>query len=67
MVETEKLKTIINDSGMTIVAIAKKCDISRETLYRKISGRSEFTASEIIKLTDTLSLSKEERDDIFLS
>lgn len=67
MVETEKLKTIISNSGMTIVAIAKKCDISRETLYRKISGRSEFTASEIIRLTDTLSLSKEERDDIFLS
>lgn len=67
MVEVEKLKNIIDESGMTMVAIARKCNISRETLYRKVSGYSEFTASEIVRLTDILNLSKRERDDIFLS
>lgn len=67
MIEVEKLKEIIDESGMTMVAIARKCNMSRETLYRKISGRSEFTASEIIRLTGVLDLSKRERDEIFLS
>lgn len=52
---------------MTMVAVAKKSGILRETLYNRLNGIGDFTASEIVSLTITLNLSKEERDKIFLS
>lgn len=55
----------ISDSGMTMVAIAQKSGITRETLYNKLKGHGEFKASEIIGLTRTLRLSTEDRDVIF--
>ena len=66
MVNIEKLKTIIDDSGMTMVAISKKSGIKRETLYNRLIGVGEFTASEIVGITNALRLTKAERDDIFL-
>lgn len=66
MVNIEKLKTIIDDSGMTMVAISRKSGIKRETLYNRLAGTGEFTASEIVGLTKTLRLSRAERDEIFL-
>lgn len=61
------LKEKMHESGMTMVSIAKKAGISRETLYNRLNGRREFTASEIIALSEVLNLSKKERDDIFLT
>ncbi len=67
MTDTIKLKQAIKDSGMTIVAIAEKAGILRETLYNKINGESEFKASEISALSKVLNLSNEERDAIFFA
>lgn len=67
MVDTERLKVIIKDSGMTMSAVADKSGIVRETLYNRLKGIGEFTASEITGLTQTLHLSRNDRDDIFLS
>lgn len=67
MTDFELLREKIADSGMTIIAIAKKSGIKRETLYNKMSGKSEFNASEISSLTKTLRLSAEERDAIFFA
>ena len=61
------LKEKISNSGMTITAISDRMGIQRHTLYNKISGKNEFTASEIVILTDLLHLNKAERDEIFLS
>lgn len=66
MVNTDKLKDVIKESGMSMTAIAIKSGIVRETLYNRLNGIGEFTASEIIGLTQALSLSRSERDDIFL-
>mgnify|MGYP005784646711 FL=1 len=66
MVDINALKEKIKDSGMTITAISKKSGILRETLYNRINGIGEFTASEIVGLTQALHLSKSERDQIFL-
>ncbi len=66
MVNTDKLKSVIKDSGMSMTAIAVKSGIVRETLYNRLNGIGEFTASEIIGLTQALSLSRNERDEIFL-
>lgn len=66
MVNINLLKNKIQDSGMTITAISKKSGILRETLYNRLNGRGEFTASEIVSLTQVLNLSRVERDQIFL-
>ena len=50
---------------MTMVAIAQKSGITRETLYNKLKGQGEFKASEIVGLTKALRLSTEARDAIF--
>lgn len=71
MANVKLLKEKIYDSGMTIVAIAKKSGIERATLYKKITDdeekRTEFTATEIVNLSNVLRLTKAERDKIFLS
>lgn len=65
MVNTRLLEETIHNSGMTMVAIAEKTGILRETLYNKLRGTSEFKASEISNLSKVLRLSAEERDNIF--
>lgn len=67
MPNIEKLKNKISDSGMTVVSISSKAGMLRETLYNRLNGRGEFTASEIVGLTHALNLSKNERDEIFLT
>lgn len=67
MPDLKLLQKQISDSGMTMVAIAQKSGISRETLYNKLNGQSEFKASEIVGLTKALKLSTEDRDTIFFS
>lgn len=67
MPDIETLKVKMDESGMTMVNIAKRSGILRETLYNRLNGRGEFTASEIISLSDVLHLTKKERDEIFLN
>lgn len=62
-----RLKKIIEDSGMTMTAIAKKAGMARETLYNRLNGIGEFTASEIVGLSYALKLTKRQRDEIFLT
>lgn len=66
MTRIEELKKIMDDSGMTFKAIAEKSGIPRETLYNRMRGVGEFTASEIIGLSTALHMSKPQRDYIFL-
>ena len=66
MTDVILLKKKIEESGMTMVAISKKSNILRETLYNRINGVGEFTATEIIALSKVLGLSNKERDQIFL-
>ena len=65
MPDLKLLESIISNSGMTMVAIAEKSGILRETLYNKMRGSSEFKASEIAGLSRTLKLTSEQRDAIF--
>lgn len=66
MANMEMLKNVIDDSGMTMVSISKKSGIKRETLYNRLAGIGDFTASEIVGLTKALKITKTERDQIFL-
>ena len=66
MPDIKMIKDKITDSGMTVKAVAEKSGILRETLYNRLKGVGEFTASEIVSLSNVLNLSQTERDDIFL-
>ena len=67
MTDMELLLSKMKDSGMTMMAISRKSGIERVTLYNRMKGVGEFTASEIVGLSKALHLSKQERDKIFLS
>jgi len=67
MTDIELLKEHISESGMTMVAVAKRAKIGRVTLYNRLNGKGEFNASEIMGLSQALGLKKSERDKIFLS
>ncbi|UWN97106.1 XRE family transcriptional regulator [[Bacteroides] pectinophilus] len=61
----ELLKKKMEESGMTVSAIADKSGILRETLYNRMKT-GNFYASEIVSLTRVLRLTRKERDEIFL-
>ena len=67
MADLIRLQEIIDDSGMTMVAISKKSKISRETLYNRLKANGDFKLSEVNGLTNTLRLTKKERDEIFFN
>ena len=52
---------------MTVVSIAEKTGVSRETLYNKLNGTVDFKSSEILSISDVLRLSVKERDEIFFA
>lgn len=61
------LGRIIERSGMPMTVIANRSGIKRETLYNRLKGIGDFTASEIVALTETFGLTKEERENIFFA
>lgn len=67
MTQTELLKKAIDRSGLKRQYIADQLDISRFTLTKKISGENEFWGSEIKKLSEILSLTGEEINEIFFN
>ena len=67
MTDLDELKAIIKESGMTMVAVAEKAGMVRETLYNRLAGKGEFTASEIVGLTSALRLTVKQRDKIFFA
>lgn len=65
MVDLERLKEIVKDSGMTYKAIGEKSGIEPYTLVRRLAD-GKFTADEIVGLSKALRLKKSERNAIFL-
>lgn len=59
------LKEIIDSKGMKYQFIAGKLGISRESLYNKLNGKTEFTAGEIRGIADALSLNFSTIQEIF--
>ena len=67
MTDFNELRRRIKDSGMTMTFIAKKSGFLRETLYNRLNGVGDFTASEMLALSDVLHLSNDDRDKIFFA
>lgn len=67
MVNIEELKKVIDDSGMTVTAIAEKAGMTRATLYNRMAGNGEFTVAEAAGLALALHMTKAQRDAIFFA
>lgn len=67
MTDSEKLKAKIRDSGYRIRFLAEQLGISYQALYNKVDNKTQFLASEIMRFSDLLNLTPEERDDIFFT
>ena len=65
MLNTLKLKAAQVESGMNVEEIASKIGLKPVTVYRKMSGKSEFTASEMIELKKILHIDFQSFCDIF--
>jgi len=67
MVDLKKLNSTINQSGLKLSAISDKMGVNRTTLYNKVSGKTEFNASEIEAFAKVLHLSEKDRNSIFFA
>lgn len=65
MIDLERLKKEIELSGLKMHFIASQLNLSRESLYQKLEGKTEFKVSEVQKLTKVLNMSGELRNTIF--
>ena len=65
MYDIPLLKERISESGMPMTTVAQRSGIGRVTLYNRLNGMGDFTAPEIIGLTNALKLSNKDRDQIF--
>ncbi len=61
------LKSKIKDSGFKIRFLSDQIGISYQAFYNKLENRTQFLASEIMKLSNLLKLSVEERNSIFFA
>lgn len=59
------LREKIDESGMTVTAVADKAGMLRQTLYNRLAERGEFLCSEVVGLSKALHLTKAEREEIF--
>ena len=56
MVNTEKLKQLIKDSGLKKSFLESELEIKSPTLRGKIAGVTEFKISEVLKLCELLKI-----------
>ena len=67
MTDTMALRNAVEKSGLKYGRIALEMGITSYTLQKKVENKTEFKASEIVKLSDLLSLTDAERSSIFFA
>ena len=67
MTDTEKLRAKVRESGYKFRYLAEQLGISHQALYNKIDNKTQFLASEIMRLSEILALTPEEKESIFFS
>lgn len=66
MVDTERLKSLINDSGIRKEIIAGKCGISLSSLNNKLAQRTVFNIEEAVEIKNILGIDMPTFNEIFL-
>lgn len=67
MFDRNKFRGRVVAEGYTLAEIAAEIGMNPATLYRKMSGESDFTREEIQKLRALLHLTADETDVIFFA
>lgn len=67
MTNTALLQDAISKAGVTVTGLARELGITREGLYNKINGKTEFKASEVVAMARLLHLNQSEREQIFFA
>lgn len=67
MLNSNLLKGKIIENGLTLAQFSELSKIKRTALYRKLSGKVEFTRIEIEKTAEVLHLSPVQVKDIFFA
>lgn len=67
MVDAKRLKIAMVEVGITYADLAKKIGVSYTTLYRKITGATEFTLPELRSIVEALQLTEAEMHTIFFA
>lgn len=67
MPDMEMLLVKIKDSGIPITTICKRAGIERATLYNRLRSNGEWKVSEVVGMTNTLNLTDQEVNQIFLT
>lgn len=65
--DLQKVCDFIRERHYPINALADDLEISRQSLYMKLSGEREFRASELLKMQKVLRMSKDEVLNIFFN
>lgn len=65
MTDTLYLKSILVRRGVTFEYVSEQMGLSKTSLSYKINNKRQFTATEIVKLSNILNLTANERDEIF--
>lgn len=63
----EKIKNAIDERGLKMNYVQKKLGVSKQTLYRKISGNTQWYIRELKVFKEILHLSNDEFVDIFFN
>lgn len=63
---TNVLKSELALHEMTVAELAAVLSMSKAAMYRKLSGKSEFTRLEIAKIVQVLGLTEDKMMGIFL-
>lgn len=67
MTNTLRLKAMMMEKGLTQEQLAKRLNISEQTMNYKINNKREFKASEIQALTKILDIPNVDVDGIFFA
>ena len=67
MTDTNRFKAAIALAGMKAGDLAKLINMSEQSLSYKINNKRQFTAVEIVKITEALGLTQDEQQRIFFA
>lgn len=67
MTDGSLFKELIKSKKITLEEVAAVVGITRQGLEKKLTNRSEFKVSELVKLCEFLSLTEEQKQKIFFA
>lgn len=67
MFNSNLLRAKLIEKGVSVIEICKEINVCEATYYRKIARNGDFSRCEIQAIADILSLSNDEKNEIFFA